>query len=296
MILVAGATGLVGGMIAHMLLDRGHGVRALVREGRDYRALVDAGAEPALGDLKQPSSLAAACRGADVVISTATAGSRGGDDTPQTVDLDGNRHLIEAARTAGVRQFIYISALTATVDHPVPLPRAKAETEVTLRDSGVPYTIIAANAIMDVMLPMVVGDRVRAEQPVTLVRDGTRRHSFVAARDVAAFAVAAVDHPSALDRRIAVGGPEAVSWRQVVATYERVWERSIPVRWIAPGELLPDLPPGLTELVSGLLAALETFDSPVDMEETSRTFGVAPTSLEAFVSLGSESSSIRFAR
>ena len=47
----------------------------------------------------------------------------------------------------------------------------------------------------------------------------------------------------------------------------------------------PDLPPipGLTELVSGLLGALETFDSPVDMSETARTFGVEPTALEDFV-------------
>jgi hypothetical protein len=54
---------------------------------------------------------------------------------------------------------------------------------------------------------------------------------------------------------------------------------------IAPGELLPDLPPvpGLTELVSGLLAALETFDSPVDITETSRTFDVTLTTLDDFV-------------
>jgi uncharacterized protein YbjT (DUF2867 family) len=285
MILVAGATGLVGGMITRTLLAQGRAVRMLVRPDRDYQALVDAGAEPALGDLKDPASVASACERVDVVISTASAGQRGGADTPQTVDLEGNRHLIEAARTAGVRQFIFVSSLTATVDHPVPLARAKAATEVALRDSGLTYSIVAANALMDVMLPLVVGDRVLAGQVVTLVGEGRRRHSFVAARDVAAVAVAAVDHPAAFNRRIPVGGPEAVSWRDIVATYERVAGRAIPTSWIAPGELLPNLPPvpGLTELVSGLLAALETFDSPVDMTETSRTFGVDPTTLEAFV-------------
>jgi hypothetical protein len=57
------------------------------------------------------------------------------------------------------------------------------------------------------------------------------------------------------------------------------------VQSIAPGELLPDLPPvpGLTELVSGLLSALETFDSPIEMTETTRTFGVQLTSLEELV-------------
>jgi len=285
MILVVGATGLVGGMIARTLLSQGRPLRVLVREGSDHRALIDAGAETALGDLKDPASLATACRGVDVLITTASAGQRGGADTPQTVDLEGNRNLITAARAARVTQFIYVSALTAAVDHPVPLPRAKAETEVTLRTSGLPYTTLAANGIMDVMLPMVVGDRARSGQPVTLVGEGRRRHSFVTARDIAAFAVAAVGHPAALNRRIPIGGPEPISWRDIVAGYERALGLAIPVRSIAPGELLPDLPPvpGLTELVSGLLAALETFDSPVEMAETSRTFGVTPTALDAFV-------------
>ena len=285
MILVVGATGFVGGMITRTLLQQARPVRILVRRGSDYQPFVDAGAEPSLGDLKDPTSLAAALRGIDVVITTASAGSRGGADTAQTVDLDGNRSLIEAARTANVKQFIFVSALIATVDHPVPVPRAKAQTEVTLRESGLPYTIVAANGIMDVMLPIVVGDRLQAGQPVTLVGEGRRRHSFVAARDVAAFTVAAVGHTAARDRRIAVGGPDAVSWRDIISAYERVAGHRIDVQWIAPGELLPNLPPvpGLTELVSGLLAALETFDSPVDMTETARTFGVKLTTLDEYV-------------
>jgi len=285
MILVVGATGLVGGMITRRLLDQGRTVRILVRAGSDYGTFADRGAEPSLGDLKDPDTLPRALRGVDVVITTASAGSRGGADTAQTVDREGNRNLIGAARAATVKQFIFVSALIATVDHPVPVPRAKAETELTLRGSGLPYTIVAANGIMDVMLPLVVGDRVQAGQDVTLVGEGRRRHSFVAAPDVAAFAVAAVDNSAARDRRIAVGGPDAVSWRDIVAAYERAAGRPIAVRWIAPGELLPNLPPvpGLTELVSGLLAALETFDSPVDMAETARTFGVRLTSLDEFV-------------
>jgi NADH dehydrogenase len=286
MILVAGSTGLVGGMITRGLLAREQNVRLLVRNGSPYQALVDAGARAVQGDLKQPLSLAAACRGVEVVITTASAGQRGGADTPQTVDLEGNRHLITAARAAGVRQFIFVSALTASEESPVPISRAKALTEATLRESGMPFTIIAANAIMDVMFSLLIGDPLRAGRTVTLVGEGRHRHSFVAARDVAAYAVAAVGHPAALNRRIPIGGPAAVSFRDVVATYERVLGRRVPVRWIASGELVPDLPPvpGLAELVSGLLAWLDTFDSEVDMAETARTFGVTPTPVEALVS------------
>jgi NADH dehydrogenase len=282
MILVVGSTGRVGGMITRSLLARDRRLRVLVRPGSDHQAFLAAGAEAALGDLKDQASLAVACRGVDTVITTASAGERGGDDTPQTVDLAGNRHLIDAARDAGVRQFIFISALLAHPDHPVPVPRAKALTESALRDSGVPYTIIAANAIADVMFPLVVGYPLGVGRPVTLVGEGRRRHTFIAARDVAAFATAAIDHPSALNRRIEIGGPEALSWRDVVAAYERTLGHAIPVQWIPPGELLPDLPPapGLTQLVSGLMAALETFDTPLDMTEVSQTFGVTPTTID----------------
>jgi NADH dehydrogenase len=257
----------------------------LVREGSPYGALVERGARPTLGDLKDPRSLAEACRGVDVVVTTASAGERGGADTPQSVDVEGNRHLIEAASQSGVRQFVFVSALPASLDHPVPVVRAKAETELALHESGLAHTIIAANCFMDIMFALVVGDRILSGQPVTLVGEGRRRHSFVAARDVAAFAVAAVNHPAAVNRRIAVGGPDALSWRDVVAVYERALGRTATVQWIAPGELLPHLPPvpGLAPLVSGLMAGLEAFDSPVDMTDAARTFGVTPTSVDDFV-------------
>ena len=68
----------------------------------------------------------------------------------------------------------------------------------------------------------------------------------------------------------------------MLASYERALGRPIGVQWVPPGALLPDLPPapGLTELVSGLLAALETFDTPMDMTELARTFGVTPTTID----------------
>jgi len=289
MILVVGSTGLVGGMITRTLLGQDRRLRILVRPGSDYHAFVAAGAESALGDLKDPASLAVACRGVDTVITTASAGERGGDDTAQSVDLDGNANLIEAARAAGVKQFIFVSALIASPDHPVPVPRAKALAEAALRASGLTYTIVAANAIADVMFPLVVGYPLSVGKPVTLVGEGRRRHTFIAARDVAAFATAAVDHPSALNRRIEIGGPDALSWRDVLAAYERTLGRPIPVQWIPPGEMLPDLPPapGLTPLVSGLLAALETFDTPLDMTEVSRTFGVTPTTIDDLLKMNS---------
>jgi len=285
MILVVGATGLVGGMIARTLLDQGRDVRILVRPGSNYEALVRAGAEPIEGDLKEPPSLGPACANVDTVISTASSGSRGGSDTPQAVDADGTRHLIDTAVRAGVRQFIYVSTIAASLESPMELIRAKASAEDYLQKSGLEYTNIASDAFLDTMVPLVIGALARAGQPVTLVGDGMRRHSFIAAQDVAAFAVGAVNHAAAINQRVIVGGPKPVSLRDIVSSYEQTLGRSIPVASVAPGEPVPNLPPvpGLAETISGIMAALETFDSPLEVEQTARTFGIRLTPLNEWV-------------
>jgi NADH dehydrogenase len=279
MILVVGATGYLGGMIARRLLEDGRPVRILVRPTSAYQDLVSSGAAPLTGDLKDPASLSAACQGVETVITTANSAQRGGDDTVESVDRQGNRNLIDAAKAAGVSQFIFTSALGADVHSPIPFMQAKGASEVYLRDSGVPFTILAPNIYMDVWVPMIVGAAVQSGQPVTIVGEGRRRHTFVATADVAAFAVAAVGHPAATNQYLAIGGPEALSWRDVIATVERVLGRTIAVQSVAPGEAVPGIPPP----VAPLMAAFETYDSPLDMADAARTFGVRLTTLEEFV-------------
>jgi uncharacterized protein YbjT (DUF2867 family) len=279
MVLVIGATGQLGGLITRRLLERNADVRILVRPHSAYQPLVDAGAQPVVGDLKDRASLDVAMRGADVLITTANAIGRGGADTLESVDLSGNRDLIDAAQAAGVQQFIFTSALGATPDSPVPFLQAKGQTEAHLRASGIPFTILAPNLFMEVWIGGIVGLPLAEGHPVTLVGEGRRKHSFVSVEDVAAFAAAAVGHPAARNQYLPIGGPEPVSWREIVATCEQVLDRTIPVETVAPGELLPGLPP----IMSSLMAAMEMYDSPLEMAETARTFGVTLTSVEDYV-------------
>lgn len=291
MILVVGATGVVGGMIARGLLEQGKEVRILVRRdspssqlvqqglATSAEELIETGAQPVHGDLRDRASLDAALEGVDTVVSTANSAMRGGADNPQSVDLDGNRNLIEAARDAGVEHFAFVSLLGADPDHPVPFLQAKGQSEASLRESGIGYTILAPTAFMEVWPGMVVGMPALQGRPVTLVGEGSRRHSFVSNRDVAAFAVAAVDNPAARNQHLAIGGPEALTWREVVASYEGVLGRSIPVEYVEMGEPVPGLPDPMPDMLAGM----ETYDSVVEMEETSRTFGVPLTTLETFV-------------
>ncbi len=278
MILVAGATGLLGGQITRQLLDRGKAVRILVRSGSTYDALVAAGAQAVLGDLKDPESVRAACRGVDTVITTANAIGRSGADNLDSVDHQGNRNLVDAA-AKGVSRFVFVSALGAATDHPMPLLRAKGHTEQRLRTSGMTWTVLQPNFYMDLWIPAVVGGPVLAGQPVTLVGDGKRRHSMVAVHDVASYAVAALDHHEAHDQTLYVGGPHPVTWLDVVAAFETELGRDVPVRTIAPGESIPGLP----AIVSELAAALASYDSPMDVSALTRTYGVAPTTLADFV-------------
>jgi uncharacterized protein YbjT (DUF2867 family) len=277
-------------MITRRLLEQGKEVRILVRhnspseqlakEGRATSAeeLIEAGAEPVYGDLRDRASLDTALEGIKTVISTANSVGRGGEDNPQSVDLEGNRNLIEAAREAGVEHFVFVSSLGADPDHPVPFMRGKGQSEASLRESGMDYTILAPTPYMEVWVAVVVGMPVSQGRPVTLVGEGRRRHSFISDRDVAAFAVAAVENPAARNEYLAIGGPEPLSWREVVETYERVLERSIPVEFVAMGEPMP-----LPDPMPSILAGMETYDSAIDMEELARTFDVPLTRLETFV-------------
>ncbi len=276
MILVVGATGNLGSTVTRMLLAQGQPIRILVRSQSNYQPLADAGAQVVLGDLKQRSSLDAACEGVDTVITTANSAARGGEDTVQTVDLQGNRNLIDAAKAAGAKQFIFVSVLTADPNSPIPFLQAKGKTEDALRASGIPYTILAPNGFMEVMVAGVVGMPAMMGQPVTIVGGGRRKHSFISASDVAAFMLAAIGNPAAINQKLFLGGPQPLSFRDAVAIYERVLGHQIQVRSVTPGEPVPGLP----QMVAQLLASLDTYDSPIDMTETARTFGIQLTLLE----------------
>jgi NADH dehydrogenase len=114
---------------------------------------------------------------------------------------------------------------------------------------------------------------------VTLVGEGSQRHSLVAMDDVVGYAVAAVTNDAARNRTIEVGGAEPVSWRDVIATLERVQGRPVEVNTVPIGEPVPGLPAFVVELMT----SLEFYESPLDMTEASQTFGVRPTPLEEFV-------------
>ncbi len=182
--------------------------------------------------------------GVQTVLTTANSALRGGEDNPETIELRGNRNLIDAAKAAGVDHFIFTSVLGVDPNSPAPFIRGKGQTEVALRESGLCYTILAPNLFAEVWAGMVVGGPLRAGQPITLVGEARRVHTFVSMGDVAAFGAAAVDNPAARNALIPIGGPEAVSWRDIVSEVGQIIGQELPVRFVRPGEPVPFLPGG----------------------------------------------------
>jgi uncharacterized protein YbjT (DUF2867 family) len=172
-----------------------------------------------------------------------------------------------------------VSNLGASPDSPNPFMAAKGETEQLLRGSTMSWTIIQPNLFMDKLPVLVVGIPALSGQPVTLVGEGRRGHSLVAMRDVAQYVLAAVEHPERDGRVLVLGGPDAVSWRDVVAAFEQELGRRIPVRTVPPGQPVPGMP----DLLAGFLAMLESYDSRLEMADLAAQYGVVPTRLASWV-------------
>ena len=229
-VLIAGATGMVGGEAARLLSSGGDVVRALVRSTSDVEkiaALKSAGIEVVEGNLRDRASLDAACDGVDAVISTVSAmpfswqeGNTIGD-----VDRTGTMGLIDAATAAGAKRFVYTS-----FPHPpepgFELGDAKAAAEKHLKSSDIEHAILAANFFMEVWLSPAFGfDYVK--NSATIYGDGSNRMSWVSHKDVARAAAEAVSNPKAKNAVVPVGGPSIHTPLEVV----RIFEEASGQRW-----------------------------------------------------------------
>lgn len=186
MILIVGGTGTLGLKVARILRDKGRAVRVMTRNpsGQPAEALKKLGAEVVAGDLRDPHSLAAACKGVSAVVAAAHAFPGTGTNDPLNVDDAGNRSLIAQAKTSGVGHLVYVSILGARADHPVDFFRIKFGIEEELRRSGVSYTIVRASAFME-LWAAIVGEPLLKSGKTTIFGAGANPVSFVSADDVA---------------------------------------------------------------------------------------------------------------
>jgi len=287
MTLVIGATGLLGMEVCRRLKATGHPVRALVRRTSDAAKRMELqtlGAELIEGDLKDPASLRRACTGVQSVISTASSTlSRQEGDSIQTVDLQGQIALVDAARAAGVQHFVFVSFRdNAAIQYP--LTEAKRTVEGHLKASGMAYTILQASYFMEVWLTPMLGFDYAAGK-VRLYGDGNRKVSWVSYKDVARIAVAALDQPAARNAVLNVGGPQALSPREVVRMFEAAGAAEIAAEHVAEADLRAQLNSAtdpLQKSFAGLMLQYASGDE-MDMTDTLKLFPMQLTPLRDYV-------------
>lgn len=274
--LVVGATGLLGTQISTRLANRGQPVRALARTTSTpdkVTHLQNIGAEVAHGDLKDPQSLAAACRGAQAIISTASSTlSRQEGDSIESVDRQGQLNLIEAAEAAGVKHFVLISFPNAGIEFP--LQSAKREVEERLRRSRMTHTILQPTFFMEVWLSPALGFDA-ANGTAQIYGDGHNKVSWISVLDVARFAVAALDNPRATNATVQLGGPEALSPLEVVRAVEKSTGNRVTVQHVPEAALRAQYD-GATDSLQRSFAGLMLYYAGGDVIHMSEALRVFP--------------------
>lgn len=286
MILVAGATGGLGGLICQRLRDRRESVRALVRPtsgAERVEWLRGLGVEIARGNLRDPASLDAATQGVDVVISTVTIiRTAQPGDTFDNTDNAGTRALIGAAKRAGVSQFIFISFAHDRFED-APIVRAKREVEQELRASGIPYTVLQPSLFMEVWLGPHLGvDAIAGTAKI--FGTGERPVNYISVRDVAEYAVGCVRNPDVLNRTIELGGPESVSQRDAVRIFEEAFGKPFQVTQVPEDALVAqwrDASDQFVRTFSSLMLGAARGD-PTPASRLERPFAVPLTSVRDF--------------
>jgi uncharacterized protein YbjT (DUF2867 family) len=224
-VLVTGATGFVGPHVVHALRTRELPVRALVRDRSRASRLTAWGAELVEGDVADPTSLRAACVGADAVIHL-VAIIKGPRENFGRVMVNGTRNLVAAAQDAGVRRFVLASALglDERSKDAVPYFASKWQMELAVRESGLEHVIFRPSFIFGKdggVLPTFV--RLARYAPVTpIVGPGTQRLQPIWVDDVAEYYARALDLPQATRRTFEIGGPDAPTWNEFWEQLKRI--------------------------------------------------------------------------
>lgn len=277
---VTGAAGFVGRHLCQRLRTAGHTVRGLVR--RDDAALAALGVELIQGDVAATGAWQAAVAGADYVIHCAARAAFGSGPAEAAVNVEGTRHLLEAAQRAGrPPRFVFVSTIGAVDrrpgdrceapldDNTFPCPtsaygRSKLQAEQLVRRSGLPFCIVRP--------AMVVGGDMRCDSHFAVfIRAALRRallarfawtgsFSIVHVDDLAAALELCATHPEAAGRTLyCAGAPLAAGECFALA---RPGTRRLPVAWLASlARTFPALVP--FKLKALLLPALTATDAPL---------------------------------
>lgn len=223
LVAVTGVTGYVGGRLVPELLAAGHQVRALARNpsrlrGRAWLDDVDVVAADA-SDLDQ---IREALRGVEVAYYLIH--SLGSGRKFEARDRRTALTFAQAAREAGVRRIVYLGGLHPDTEDLSPHLESRKEVGEILLASGVPTTVLRAAVVLGSGSASFEMMRYLTERlpAMTTPRWVDNRIQPIAIRDVLRYLVGSADMPQEVNRAFDIGGPDVLTYRQMMHRYADV--------------------------------------------------------------------------
>jgi NADH dehydrogenase len=270
----------VGPQVVHALRADERPVRVLVRKPERGSQLAAWGCELVQGDMTDPASLRRAVEGCEVVVHL-VAIRQGKDEQFRRIMEQGTRDLVSAAKEAGVRRFVLMSALGTSEETKdlVPYYHAKWTMEETVRGSGLEHVIFRPSFVFGRdggILPTFI--RLARLTPVTpIIGSGKQRIQPIWIDDVAAYFGASIDKAEARNRTFELGGPDTVSWNEFWERMKRVLRIRrpsvhVPIGLMRVNALVTERLPGNIPLTRDLLTMLEHGDNVATNDDAVRVF------------------------
>ncbi len=208
-VVLAGAFGNLGRDILRQLIAAGNEVVALDMVEKDIPGIKGQYEFRSI-DVTKKETLAGTCDGADTVITTVGLVRASATLTNYDIDLNGNLNLLEEAKRAGVKKFVYVSVIKCDTDPSVPMLEAKHQFEEKLKASGINYVIVRPTGyfydIAKVFMPMIEKGK------VTLLGRKDYPCNVIDTKDLADFILV---HLNEQNKTYNVGGQETYTYKEI---------------------------------------------------------------------------------
>ncbi len=219
MILVTGGTGFVGAHLLRRLRSDDIPVRIVVRNPDKSQPLKDLGVHVVQGDIADKSSLERAVVGVERVVHLVGIIQETGGATFSGVHVEGTRNLLEASKKAGVRHFIYQSAIGTRPGAASRYHQTKWEAEELVRKSGMAFTILRPSLIYGPgdQFTIRLAEMIRLSPVLPVIGTGKSRIQPISIDDVVAVIHKIATTDSFLNEIYEIGGPEQLTYEEVTA-------------------------------------------------------------------------------
>ena len=290
-VLVTGAAGFVGSHVVPALLDAGHSVRALVRdEGGTRRVIARLTLDQqrsvtfATGDVGDPASLVGAATDVDAIVHlVALPRDRNGGRDLERINLGGTRAMLDAARTAGVDQFIHLGAMGVRDDPRLHYAQSKARAESAVGDSGLRWTILKPSILWGQRDGFfnILATLVRYSPGIVPLPAGQHaRYQPLSVDDLARIVAICLGRDDTIAQSYELGGPAYWTYRDMLQEV---------IHTMGKRRVLLPMPLPLVKFVARAAEALRirfpvasdqlrqlAFDNAADLDGVSRAFGFQP--------------------